>query len=207
MSELTHAGAAGDDAARFATVLSTSRDWSALAVSPALVHDLRDLAAEAQRDADAAGSDGARGVTALFDGPRGAGKTSAARVVAGELGRPLYRFDLAALASAYLVETEKQLGAVFSAAESADAVLLLDEADALFGRRTDVRGAHDRYADLDVAYLLDRLDDYGGVAIVATRCAADLDDALLRRLRRAVRFPARGGSSGPDDAVRRSVEP
>ena len=129
------------------------------------------------------------GLQLLFTGPPGSGKTLAARLVAGRLGLDLYRVDLAAVVNKYIGETEKNLGRLFAAARSRDAVLLFDEADALFGKRSDVKDAHDRYSNSGVAYLLQRLETYPGLAILATNRRGDLDEAFLRRLALTIEFP------------------
>ena len=129
------------------------------------------------------------GVTALFAGESGTGKTLAAEVVAGALGVDLYRVDLSATVSKYIGETEKNLRRLFDAAEASGAVLLFDEADALFGKRGDVKDGHDRYANLEVAYLLQRMDSYRGLAILTTNLHGNVDRAFLRRLRFIVQFP------------------
>lgn len=129
------------------------------------------------------------GVSALFAGESGTGKTMAAEVIAGSIGLDLYRIDLAAVVSKYIGETEKNLGSVFDAAEASGAVLLFDEADALFGRRSDVRDSHDRYANLEIAYLLQRMEAYRGLAILTTNLRGILDRAFLRRIRFVVQFP------------------
>jgi len=129
------------------------------------------------------------GVTALFAGESGTGKTLAAEVLARELDLDLYRIDLAATVSKYIGETEKNLRRVFDAAEASGAVLLFDEADALFGKRGEVKDGHDRYANLEVAYLLQRMESYRGLAILTTNLRANVDRAFLRRLRFVVQFP------------------
>jgi ATP-dependent 26S proteasome regulatory subunit len=129
------------------------------------------------------------GVTALFAGESGTGKTLAAEVLASELGLDLYRIDLAATVSKYIGETEKNLRSVFAAAEASGAVLLFDEADALFGKRGEVKDGHDRYANLEVAYLLQRMESYRGLAILTTNLRSNVDRAFLRRLRFVVAFP------------------
>jgi len=129
------------------------------------------------------------GVTALFSGESGTGKTMAAEVIAGDLGLDLYRIDLSAVVSKYIGETEKNLRKLFDAAESGGAVLLFDEADALFGKRSEVRDSHDRYANLEVAYLLQRMEAYRGLAILTTNLGSNVDRAFLRRLRFVVQFP------------------
>ncbi|MBB4753131.1 ATP-binding protein [Actinoplanes lobatus] len=133
-----------------------------------------------------------RGVSALFTGPSGTGKTMAAGVIAAELDLDLYEIDLAGVVSKYIGETEKNLERIFAAAESAGAVLFFDEADAIFGKRSEVHDAHDRYANLEVAYLLRRMERYDGVAILATNLRENLDDAFLRRLQFVVEFPMPG---------------
>jgi hypothetical protein len=129
------------------------------------------------------------GVTALFSGESGTGKTLAAEVLAGELGLDLYRIDLSATVSKYIGETEKNLRRLFDAAEASGAVLLFDEADALFGKRGEVKDGHDRYANLEVAYLLQRMESYRGLAILTTNLRSNVDRAFLRRLRFVVQFP------------------
>jgi SpoVK/Ycf46/Vps4 family AAA+-type ATPase len=120
----------------------------------------------------------------------------AAEVLAGELSLDLYRIDLSAVVSKYIGETEKNLRRVFDAAEGSGAVLLFDEADALFGKRTEVRDSHDRYANIEVSYLLQRMEGYRGLAILTTNMEGALDPAFMRRIRFVVRFPF------PDSAQR-----
>jgi hypothetical protein len=129
------------------------------------------------------------GLTALFAGPPGTGKTMAAEIVARNLGLAIYRIELAALVSKYIGETEKNLEQVFRAADQGDAVLLFDEADAIFGKRSEVRDAHDRYANVETAYLLQRLETFEGVAILTTNLRGNLDEAFVRRLDFALEFP------------------
>lgn len=129
------------------------------------------------------------GISALFDGPSGTGKTLAAEVIANELGLDLYRIDLSGVVSKYIGETEKNLRRIFDAAETAGAVLLFDEADALFGKRSDVRDSHDRYANIEVSYLLQRMEEYRGLAILTTNMKQALDPAFTRRIRFVVQFP------------------
>ncbi|MDZ4829922.1 MAG: ATP-binding protein [Phycisphaerae bacterium] len=129
------------------------------------------------------------GVSALFAGPSGTGKSLAAEVVANELRLDLHRVDLSAVVNKYIGETEKNLRRVFDAAEEGTAVLVFDEADALFGKRSEVRDSHDRYANLEVSYLLQRMESYRGVAILTTNHREALDPSFLRRLRFVVEFP------------------
>ncbi|HEU0237004.1 MAG TPA: AAA family ATPase [Candidatus Limnocylindrales bacterium] len=130
-----------------------------------------------------------QGVAVLFAGPPGTGKTMAAEAIADALEQDLYRIDLSAVVSKYIGETEKNLASAFDEAERAGAVLFFDEADALFGKRTDVRDSHDRYANIEIDYLLQRMEEYTGLAILATNRKAALDRAFLRRLRFLVDFP------------------
>jgi ATPase family associated with various cellular activities (AAA)/Winged helix domain, variant len=132
------------------------------------------------------------GVTALFAGGTGTGKTLAAEVVAGALGLDLFVVDLSQIVSKYIGETEKNLRRVFDAAERGGAVLLFDEADALFGKRSEVKDSHDRYANIEVSYLLMRMEAYRGLAVLTTNMRKALDSAFLRRLRFVVEFPFPG---------------
>jgi SpoVK/Ycf46/Vps4 family AAA+-type ATPase len=134
------------------------------------------------------------GLAALFAGPPGTGKTLAAEAIAAELDLPLYRIDLSQVVNKYIGETEKNLRRLFDAADSADVILFFDEADALFGKRTEVKDAHDRYANLEISYLLERMERFKGLAILATNRKKDLDEAFLRRLRFVVEFPLPGAA-------------
>jgi hypothetical protein len=130
-----------------------------------------------------------RGVTALFVGPSGTGKTMGAEVLAYELSLDLYRIDLAGVVSKYIGETEKNISRIFEEARTSNAILFFDEADALFGKRSEVRDAHDRYANIEVAHLLQEMESYEGIAILATNLPGDLDEAFARRLHHSVEFP------------------
>jgi predicted nucleic acid-binding protein len=130
-----------------------------------------------------------RGITALFSGSPGTGKTLAAHVVAAELGLDIMRVDLAAIVDKYIGETQKNLERVFHQAESLNVVLFFDEADALFGRRSEVKDSHDRYANQEVAYLLQRMEQFDGITILATNLRGNLDPAFSRRLSFIVQFP------------------
>ncbi|HEY8613418.1 MAG TPA: ATP-binding protein, partial [Roseomonas sp.] len=132
------------------------------------------------------------GLSALFSGPPGTGKTMAAEALAAELRLPLYRIDLSQVVNKYIGETEKNLKRLFDTADSADTILFFDEADALFGKRGEVRDSHDRYANLEVSYLLERMERFRGFAILATNRKRDMDEAFLRRLRFSVEFPLPG---------------
>jgi hypothetical protein len=132
------------------------------------------------------------GISVLFSGESGTGKTMAAEVIANELGLLLYRIDLSAVVNKYIGETEKNLRRLFDAAEGGGAILLFDEADALFGKRGEVKDSHDRYSNIEVNYLLQRMEAFRGLAILATNMKSALDHAFLRRLRFIVRFPFPG---------------
>jgi hypothetical protein len=129
------------------------------------------------------------GITALFAGDSGTGKTMAAEVLASDLQLNLYRIDLSAVVSKYIGETEKNLRRLFDAAENGGSILLFDEADALFGKRSEVKDSHDRYANIEVNYLLQRMEAFRGLAILATNMKSALDTAFMRRLRFVVQFP------------------
>jgi SpoVK/Ycf46/Vps4 family AAA+-type ATPase len=132
------------------------------------------------------------GISALFAGDSGTGKTMAAEVIASYLRLNLYRIDLSSVVSKYIGETEKNLRRLFDAAENGGAILFFDEADALFGKRSEVKDSHDRYANIEINYLLQRMEAYRGLAILATNMKTALDQAFLRRLRFVVNFPFPG---------------
>jgi hypothetical protein len=140
-----------------------------------------------------------KGVTALFAGDSGTGKTLAAEVLAGALELDLYVIDLATVVDKYIGETEKNLDRIFREADRVNGVLLFDEADAIFGKRSEVNDARDRYANVEVAYLLQRMERFDGIAILTTNLRANIDEAFLRRLDALVEFPL------PDDELRRSI--
>jgi hypothetical protein len=137
-----------------------------------------------------------KGVNVLFAGPSGTGKTMAAEIIAHDLGLELYKIDLSTMVSKYIGETEKNLDQVFAAAREANAILFFDEADALFGKRSEVKDAHDRYANIEVGYLLQKMESFDGVAILATNLRKNLDEAFVRRLHVTIDFPF------PEDADR-----
>lgn len=130
-----------------------------------------------------------KGLNALFSGLPGTGKTMAAEVIAKELQRDLYKIDLSQVVSKYIGETEKNLDRIFTAATDSNAILLFDEADALFGKRSEVRDAHDRYANIEVAYLLQKMEEYEGIAILTTNARSSIDEAFVRRLQLIIEFP------------------
>ena len=140
-----------------------------------------------------------KGLNVLFSGPPGTGKTMAAEVIANELQLELYKIDLSQVVSKYIGETEKNLNRIFTAAETANAILFFDEADALFGKRSEVRDAHDRYANIEVGYLLQKMEEYEGISILTTNLRQNLDEAFVRRLAFTIHFPS------PDEASRRRI--
>jgi hypothetical protein len=178
-----------------ATHLPAAEGWREVVVGAATGRELDALAARCRRreqlrdEAGPAFGDSLnRGVRALFSGPSGTGKTLAARALAGELQMDLYRVDLAAVVNKYIGETERNLNQVLSRAEELDVLLLLDEGDALMTRRTEVRNANDRYANLETNYLLQRLETFEGIAIITTNAGQRIDGAFLRRLDVIVEF-------------------
>src|SRR4029077_10415118 len=186
--------------------IQSGATWDALVLPDGQRHILRDIAAHLRPrakvyEAWGCGRAGARGlgISALFAGVSGTGKTMAAEVLANELNLDLYRIDLSALVSKYIGETEKNLRRVFDAAEEGGAILLFDEADALFGKRSEVNDSHDRYANLEVSYLLMRMEAYRGLAILTTNQKKALDSGFLRRIRFIVHFPF------PDLAAREEI--
>ena len=170
--------------------------WDDLVVPVGQLHVLREMAVHVRRRAQvydtwefASKSSRGLGISALFAGSSGTGKTMAAEVLANELHLDLYRVDLSGVVSKYIGETEKNLRQVFDAADHGGAILLFDEADALFGKRAEVRDSHDRYANIEVSYLLQRMEAYRGLAILTTNQRSALDTAFLRRIRFLVEFP------------------
>jgi hypothetical protein len=179
--------------------VAATAEWRDLVLPAPLLTTLRDIATSVRyrtRVYDdwgfSARDSRGLGVTALFSGSSGTGKTLAAEVIANELQLDLYRIDLSGVVSKYIGETEKNLRRLFDAAEDGGAILLFDEADALFGKRSEVRDSHDRYANIEVSYLLQRMEQYRGLAILTTNLRDALDPAFLRRLRFAVHFPFPG---------------
>jgi len=130
-----------------------------------------------------------KGLNILFAGPSGTGKTMAAEIIAGALALDLYKIDLSIVVSKYIGETEKNLSQIFTEAETSNAILFFDEADALFGKRSEVKDAHDRYANIEIGYLLQRMEEYEGVVILATNFRKNMDEAFVRRLHFTVEFP------------------
>jgi SpoVK/Ycf46/Vps4 family AAA+-type ATPase len=196
------------DLERLATLVTPVWTLDDLVVSPQVRAQLTELLAHVAYQDEVLDGWGFRrrlprgqGVAALFSGPPGTGKTMAAEAVAHALHQDLYRVDLAAVVSKWLGETEKNLAAAFDEAERSGAVLLFDEADALFGKRTEVHDARDRYANLEVNYLLQRVEAFTGLVILATNRKSSLDEAFTRRLRFMVGFEM------PSPADRRRLWP
>lgn len=189
-----------------AQYLEPSANWDDLVLPEKERQVLRTLAAHVRQRAKVYESWGfagksrrGLGISALFAGASGTGKTMAAEVLARELQLDLYRIDLSTVVSKYIGETEKNLRKVFDAAEAGGVILLFDEADALFGKRSEVKDSHDRYANMEVSYLLQRIESYRGLAILTTNLKSALDQAFLRRIRFIVQFPF------PDAAQRAEI--
>lgn len=191
---------------RLARRIEPAVSWSDLVLPVSVTSLLRELAARA-RHRDRViddwrmrpGGGRGRGVTALFAGDSGTGKTMSAEVIAASLGLDLYTVNLATVVDKYVGETEKNLERIFVEAAGVNGVLLFDEADAIFGKRSEVRDAHDRYANIESAYLLQRMETFDGIAVLATNLRANLDDAFTRRIDVIVDFPL------PDVALRRNL--
>jgi SpoVK/Ycf46/Vps4 family AAA+-type ATPase len=130
-----------------------------------------------------------KGLNVLFSGPSGTGKTMAAEVLANEAKLDLYKIDLSIVVSKYIGETEKNLKTIFEEAETSNCILFFDEADALFGKRSEVKDAHDRYANIETGYLLQKMEEYEGIVILATNLSKNIDGAFLRRMRYVIDFP------------------
>ena len=186
--------------------IETSASWGDLVLPEAQLRLLREIGISVRQRATvyerwgfAHKSHRGLGISALFSGGSGTGKTLAAEILANELHLDLYRIDLSQVVSKYIGETEKNLRKLFDAAEDGGAVLLFDEADALFGKRSEVKDSHDRYANIEVSYLLQRMEAYRGLAILTTNMRSALDTAFLRRIRFIVHFPF------PDAALRAEI--
>lgn len=179
---------------KLATRIPPARVWDDVVLPPDQLAGLHELVARyRQRDLVyrewGFRASPAAGVVALFAGPSGTGKTMTAEVIAGELGLDLYKIDLSSVVSKYIGETEKNLSVIFEAASAGNAVLFFDEADSLFGKRSEVSDAHDRYANIEVSYLLQRIERHDGLVILATNFQKNIDQAFLRRIHVAVQFP------------------
>ena len=205
-NEFLAAGARAQNAGgleRLALRITPSATWDDLVLPNAVYAQLQEVVSRVRfRDLVLhgwglrRGSDRGQGVTSLFAGDSGTGKTLSAEVVAGALGLDLYVVDLATVVDKYIGETEKNLDRIFREADRVNGVLLFDEADAIFGKRSEVSDARDRYANVEVAYLLQRMERFDGIAILTTNLRANLDDAFLRRLDALIDFPV------PDERMR-----
>jgi hypothetical protein len=187
-----------------AVQIRPSRAWTDLVLPPDQLDELHELVARHRHRETVHERWGfpavpSPGLVALFAGPSGTGKTLAAEVVAGQLGLDAYKVDLSAVVSKYIGETEKNLERIFSGASAGNVVLFFDEADALFGKRSEVGDAHDRYANIEVSYLLQRLESYPGMVVMATNLHRNIDAAFLRRIHVSVEFPM------PDEEGRRAI--
>jgi SpoVK/Ycf46/Vps4 family AAA+-type ATPase len=167
-------------------IIKSAVTWEQLNLAPDAIIGLKNICQEFKSG---------QGLLCLFAGNRGVGQSWAAQAVANLLGMDLYRIDLAAVASKYIGETEKNLNRIFDAAEMADAVLFFDEADALFGKRTEVKDSHDRYANIDTNYLLQRIEAFQGLVILASNMKPASDPSLLRRVRHVIKFPPKPGQA------------
>lgn len=194
---------AGGHLDRVTTRIRPARTWADLVLPPAQTGLVRELLARYRHRHTVYGDwsfkAASRGVVALFSGPSGTGKTLTAEIVAGELGLDLFTLDLSSIVSKYVGETEKNLEAVFRAAETGDVVLFFDEADSLLGRRSDISSSHDRYANIEVSYLLQRLERHDGMVLLATNLAKNIDPAFVRRIHVSVEFPI------PKEPERRAI--
>jgi hypothetical protein len=186
----------GHRLAKLATQFSSTLGWHDLVLPDKQVTQLRELQTAIQNSAGvlqdwdfASRLPYGRGITALFSGPSGTGKTMAAGILARELGLDLYKIDLSRVVSKYIGETEKNLDRIFEQAEDANAMLFFDEADALFGKRSAIKDAHDRYANIEIAYLLQKMEERVGVTILASNLKTNMDEAFVRRIRYIIDFP------------------
>jgi len=208
LSDENHAGLTADDlweACReqagwhldeLAQLITSSYTWKDMVLPEDAMRHLHEIAGQVETRSQVYETWGfgaqlsrGRGISALFSGPSGTGKTMAAEILANHLKLDLYRIDLAGVVSKYIGETEKNLRQLFDAAEQSGSILFFDEADALFGKRSEVKDSHDRYANIEVNYLLQRMEDYRGLAILATNRKSALDRAFMRRLRFLIDFP------------------
>ena len=176
--------------------LKTKADWKQLHLPKeqvTLLHQITDYVKQRNRIIEGFGLPDKMkrgvGISALFAGKSGTGKTMAAQVIANDLKHDLYRIDLSAVVGKYIGETEKNLGRLFDAADDSNAILLFDEADALLDKQSDVKDAHDRSANMPIAYLLQRIESYQGLVILSTNSNESFDKAFLRRIRFIVHFP------------------
>jgi SpoVK/Ycf46/Vps4 family AAA+-type ATPase len=192
--------------ARFATAIQPRYDWDDIVLPAEKKQQLQHLAARVRHRRTVHREWGfeeklsrGKGLNVLFTGASGVGKTMAAEVLAHELSLVLYQIDLSSVVSKYIGDTEKNLSAIFREAEMSQNLLFFDEADSLFGKRTEVKDAHDRYANLEVNYLLQRIEQYEGLVVLSTNLQRNLDEAFLRRMQDVVDFPL------PDEKLREEI--
>jgi hypothetical protein len=183
-----------------------TQGWNSLKLPATQMKQLREIAAHLKHSAEVFGKWGfaqqfqyGLGLATCFEGVSGTGKTMAAGILAAEVGQELIRTDLSAIQSKYIGETNKHLNRLFDEAQTANAILFIDEADALFGKRSEVKDSHDRYANSEVAFLLQKIEDYRGTVILATNMKQNMDEAFMRRLRFVIHFPF------PDDSMRLAI--
>jgi SpoVK/Ycf46/Vps4 family AAA+-type ATPase len=191
---------------QYARRVTKLASWSSVVFPPDILDSLRELVARVRHGRQVYETWGmnrtmatTRGLTALFQGQPGTGKTLVAGVIARELGLDLYQVDLSKVMSKWIGETERNLATIFDAAEDGQVILLFDEADSLFAKRTEVRSSNDRYANLEVNYLLQRLDSFEGIAILTTNSGSTIDQAFKRRLSFRLSFPF------PDEETREQL--
>jgi SpoVK/Ycf46/Vps4 family AAA+-type ATPase len=186
--------------------INPRRKWQDIVLAPAVKEQLEEICAFVRHKETVFSEWGfdtklslGKGLNILFAGPSGTGKTLAAEIIAGEVGLDLYKIDLSSIVSKYIGETEKNLKKIFGEAETCNAILFFDEADALFGKRSEVNDSHDRYANIEVNYLLQQMEEHEGTIILASNYKKNLDDAFIRRLQFAVEFPI------PNEAARKEI--
>lgn len=199
-------GQCGHELSTLARKIEPHYGWEDIILPPDPKQQLREICLQAEYRSVVFGEWGfdsklslGKGLNVLFSGPPGTGKTMGAEVIAHELALDLYRIDLSQVVSKYIGETEKNLDRIFTAAEQSNAILFFDEADALFGKRSEVRDSHDRYANIEISYLLQKMEEYEGISILATNLRQNLDEAFVRRLQAIVEFPF------PDEHHRRKI--
>jgi hypothetical protein len=176
--------------------LGVHRDWTDITLPAHSLAQLREICDQVRHRQTVYGrwgfshkQSGGKGLCVLFHGPSGTGKTLAAEVIGNELRLDVYKIDLSTVVSKYIGETEKNLSRVFEEAETSNGILFFDEADALFGKRSEVKDAHDRYANIEINYLLQRVEEFDGLVILATNLRKNIDEAFFRRMNFAVEFP------------------
>ena len=191
---------------RLARKIELKYEWADLVLPADQLSQLREICSRYRHQHVVYGSWGfgrklslGRGLSALFSGHPGTGKTMAAEVIANELLLDLYKIDLSQVVSKYIGETEKSLNSIFQEAQASNAILFFDEADALFGKRTEVKDSHDRYANIEVSYLLQKMEEYDGIAVLATNLRKNIDEAFLRRMQFIIEFPF------PEEEERRRI--